>query len=192
MKRAILISLLSHFLLPISSLSQEAQTSSQKDLPDAPGRPAAVLTDLASRLSVHRRLPKLIQSRCKTEHRERPLPPLKVEIGQLCVTAPLDGRVLQVDILLANMCRPIRRARPSCLVGIDIDETTAPRIKAGSKSIAHLKGDSTEAFPSTFLRIDLYVIPMHSLTGDKSERVDFRVWQVIYRFQPPPFPVHVG
>src|SRR5260370_21933928 len=43
-----------------------------------------------------------------------------------------------------------------------------------------------------FLRIDPYVVPEHSLTGDNTERVDVRALQVIYRFDPPPFPVYVG
>jgi len=43
-----------------------------------------------------------------------------------------------------------------------------------------------------FVRIDPYILPKRSLTGDNSERVDVRVLQVIYRFKPPAFPVYVG
>lgn len=45
MKRAILISLLAQFLLPINSLSQETQRSAQTNLPDAPNRTTEVLAD---------------------------------------------------------------------------------------------------------------------------------------------------
>jgi hypothetical protein len=77
-------------------------------------------------------------------------------------------------------------------VRVDIDETNAPRIRPGSKAVAHLKGDSTKCFPLLFLRIDPYVVPKRNLTGDNTERVDVRVLQVIYRFQPPAFRVYVG
>jgi multidrug resistance efflux pump len=124
---------------------------------------------------------------------------LVVEMKQLCVTAPLDGRVLQVNILPGEYV-PSNPATAPILFGstdilqvrVDIDETNASRVKANTKAVAHLKGDSTKRFPLVFLRIDPYIVPKRNLTGDNTERVDVRVLQVIYRFQPPPFPVYVG
>jgi len=46
--------------------------------------------------------------------------------------------------------------------------------------------------PLTFVRIEPYVVPKKSLTGDNAERVDTRVLQVIYRFDRPSFPVYAG
>jgi multidrug resistance efflux pump len=122
-----------------------------------------------------------------------------VEIKQFSVTAPMDGRVLQVNILPGEYVPPNPANAPilfgstdTLQVRVSIDETNAPRVKSGSAAIAHLKGDSTETFPLTFLRIDPYIVPKRSLTGDNTERIDVRVLQVIYRFKPPPFPVYVG
>jgi len=42
------------------------------------------------------------------------------------------------------------------------------------------------------VRIEPYVIPKKSLTGDNTERVDTRVLQVIYRFERPSFPIYAG
>jgi len=44
----------------------------------------------------------------------------------------------------------------------------------------------------TFDRIEPYIVPKRSLTGDNRERVDTRVLQVIYRFERPSFPLYVG
>jgi HlyD family secretion protein len=44
----------------------------------------------------------------------------------------------------------------------------------------------------SFARIEPYIVPKKSLTGDNTERVDTRVLQIIYRFEPPPFPVYTG
>ena len=57
---------------------------------------------------------------------------------------------------------------------------------ASLKSLAGMK------FPLTFVRIEPYVVPKKSLTGDNTERVDTRVLQIIYRFERPPFPVYAG
>jgi hypothetical protein len=46
--------------------------------------------------------------------------------------------------------------------------------------------------PLTFVRIEPYVVPKKSLTGENTERVDTRVLQIIYRFDRPPFPVYAG
>ena len=45
---------------------------------------------------------------------------------------------------------------------------------------ATLKGHSDPFFSLRFVRIEPYVIPKKSLTGDNTERVDTRVLQVIY------------
>jgi hypothetical protein len=55
-----------------------------------------------------------------------------------------------------------------------------------------MKGDAERRIPLEFVRIDPYIVPKRSLTGDNTERVDVRVLQVIYRFRPPAFPAYVG
>jgi hypothetical protein len=57
---------------------------------------------------------------------------------------------------------------------------------------ASIKSLADRKIPLTFVRIEPYVIPKKSLTGENTERVDTRVLQVIYRFERPPFPVYAG
>ena len=47
-------------------------------------------------------------------------------------------------------------------------------------------------FPLKFVRIEPYVIPKKSLTGDNTERVDTRVLQVIYEVEGDSGPLFVG
>ena len=77
-------------------------------------------------------------------------------------------------------------------VRADIDEVNAPLVVPGSPAVAYLKGYTDESIPLTFDRIEPYIVPKRSLTGDNRERVDTRVLQVIYRFDKPSFPVYVG
>src|SRR6185295_16275011 len=65
-------------------------------------------------------------------------------------------------------------------VRVDIDEYDIPRFIPDAPARATLKGQSTEFFPLKFVRVEPYVVPKKSLTGDNTERVDTRVLQVIY------------
>lgn len=45
---------------------------------------------------------------------------------------------------------------------------------------AHPRGDSGRSYRLRFVRVEPYVVPKQSLTGDNRERVDTRVLQVVY------------
>jgi multidrug resistance efflux pump len=111
----------------------------------------------------------------------------KTEIERLEVRALVDGEVLQVNV------------RPGELVGaqpgeamvmlgnvkqlhvrVDIDEYDIPRFVASAEARATLKGQPDVSFPLSFVRVEPFVVPKKSLTGDNTERVDVRVLQVIY------------
>jgi hypothetical protein len=77
-------------------------------------------------------------------------------------------------------------------VRADIDEVNAPLVMPGSAAVAYLKGYTDKAIPLTFDRIEPYIVPKRSLTGENRERVDTRVLQVVYRFEKPAFSVYVG
>ena len=70
-------------------------------------------------------------------------------------------------------------------VRVDIDEHDIPRayrcFKEGTPAFASPRGDASQRVPLSFMRVEPYVMPKKSLTGDNTERVDTRVLQVIYR-----------
>lgn len=123
----------------------------------------------------------------------------KLLLDRLTVRAPRAGTVLQVDIR-AGEYASLDRSEPLILLGdthqlqvrADVDEVNAPLVQPGSPGIAFRKGSTTQPIPLTFVRIEPYIVPKKSLTGDNTERVDTRVLQVIYRFDPPTFPVYAG
>ncbi len=122
-----------------------------------------------------------------------------VLLGQLTVCAPRDGTVLQINnypgeyIASTPTTSPILFGDTNALqVRADVDEINASHVQPGAAAMANLKGDATRNFPLKFVRIDPYMIPKQSLTGNNNERVDVRVLEVIYRFDPPSFPVYAG
>ena len=57
---------------------------------------------------------------------------------------------------------------------------------------AMLRGEPSQQFALRFVRVEPYVIPKKSLTGDNTERVDTRVLQLIYALEPGGRRVYVG
>ncbi len=120
-------------------------------------------------------------------------------LERLTVRAPRQGTILQVNIREGEYAtvNPVDALillgdTETLQVRADIDEVNAPLVEPGSPAVAYVKGFTDRAIPLTFVRIEPYIVPKRSLTGDNRERVDTRVLQVIYGFEKPPFPVYVG
>jgi HlyD family secretion protein len=120
-------------------------------------------------------------------------------LDRLTVRAPREGTILQVNVRAGEYASP-GASEPLILLGdtqqlqvrADVDEVNAPLVAPQASGVASLKSMAGTKIPLTFVRIEPYVVPKKSLTGDNSERVDTRVLQIIYRFDRPPFPVYAG
>jgi len=125
---------------------------------------------------------------------------LETTIERMTVRAPIDSTVLQIKVRLGEFAPAQQISTPLILLGdvsklavrTDIDENDAWRVKAGSNAVAYLRGNASISTPLTFLRFEPYVVPKRSLTGESTERVDTRVLQAIYAFDPKDLPVFVG
>ncbi|MDG3003970.1 HlyD family secretion protein [Paludisphaera mucosa] len=124
----------------------------------------------------------------------------RILIERLTVRAPVDSEILQVNVRPGQIATMAWK-EPMVVLGevdrlhvrVDIDENDLPRFREGVPGVATLKGRTDPEFPLKFVRIEPYVIPKKSLTGDNSERVDTRVLQVIYALPDnPPSKVYVG
>lgn len=112
---------------------------------------------------------------------------VKVNIDRLTVRAQADGEVLQVNIRPGQFAASIWKD-PLIVLGdvkrlhvrVDVDENDLPLFRPGTDAIATLKGRPQVQFPLEYVKVEPYVIPKRSLTGDNAERVDTRVLQVIY------------
>lgn len=120
-------------------------------------------------------------------------------LDRMLVTSPRNGEILQVNIRAGEYASP-STADEAILLGdtsklqlrADVDEDSAWRVKPGASATAYIKGTRDHPIPLEFVRIEPYVLPKRSLTGDSAERVDTRVLQVIYTFKTPETPVYVG
>jgi HlyD family secretion protein len=79
-------------------------------------------------------------------------------------------------------------------VRVDIDEHDIPRFRKNAPATGIVRGDSEFKYDLKFVRVEPFVVPKRSLTGDNRERVDTRVLQAIYAVtnETPEAPVYVG
>lgn len=127
---------------------------------------------------------------------------VRTTVELLTVRSPSDGHVLQVNVRPGEFASAGLTPEPLLLlntggnehlqVRADIDEQTAIDFTPGTPAVGAIKGRSDWTIPLRFVRVEPYVVPKRSLTGDSFERVDTRVLQVIYEFNRPAFPIYVG
>jgi multidrug resistance efflux pump len=127
----------------------------------------------------------------------------KTDLDRALVRAPVEGNVLQVNVRPGEyvgtppsqalvMLGSVARLH----VRVDIDEHDIPRAYRyfcpGVPAYASPRGDPKLRVPLNFVRVEPYVIPKKSLTGDNTERVDTRVLQVIYQLDKDEPALYVG
>lgn len=125
---------------------------------------------------------------------------IQMDIERYTVRALVRGRVLQNKIRIGAFMQGGAPSDSSMLLGnddrlfvrADIDENDAWRIQPGARAVAFVRGNPTLHTALKFERVDPYVLPKTSLTGDSTERVDTRALQVIYSFDHTTLPIYVG
>jgi RND family efflux transporter MFP subunit len=143
---------------------------------------------------------KLIQAQAEVQSAEALVKSTEIEIDRRLVKAPVDGDILQVKIRLGEYAPTGALATPLMLIGdtktlhvrVDVDENDAWRVRREAEATAYVRGNREIKTPLKFFRIEPYVVPKRSLTGDSTERVDTRVLQVIYAFEGGKLPIYVG
>jgi HlyD family secretion protein len=124
----------------------------------------------------------------------------RTDLAILTVRAPRAGTLLQVNLRAGEFAPANALAEPLMLLGdigsfqvrAEVDEQNAVLVTPNAPAVASLKGHADRSMKLSFDRIEPYVVPKRSLTGDSLERVDTRVLQIVYAFDRPDFPVYVG
>jgi hypothetical protein len=77
-------------------------------------------------------------------------------------------------------------------VRVDVDENDAWRVQPGAEAEGYARGNAAIHVRLRFVRIEPYIVPKRSLTGESTERVDTRVLQAVYAFDRGEQPLYVG
>lgn len=123
----------------------------------------------------------------------------RTDLEILTVRAPRTGELLQINVREGEYAN-VNPNEPMMILGevgkyqirADVDEQNAWQVQSNQPAVAFLKGDTQNPLPIRFIRIEPYVVPKKSLTGDSAERVDTRVLQIIFEMDRPKIPLYVG
>jgi HlyD family secretion protein len=144
--------------------------------------------------------PDLLVAQAEVASAQAQMQQTETEISRLTVRAPSKGTILQVNVRAGEFAPAGALQPPLILFGrlermhlrVDVDENDAWRFRKGAAAVAFIRGNRDLNTELRFERVEPYVIPKRSLTGDSTERVDTRVMQVVYSFERSKLPVYVG
>ncbi len=115
----------------------------------------------------------------------------RVDVERQVITSPCAATVLRISIrpgefaAAGGSATMILGDLTSLHVRVDLDEQDAWRLTPGAPGTATVRGNPSRSYVLDYVRVEPYVTPKKSLTGDSTERVDTRVLQVIYRIREP-------
>ena len=121
------------------------------------------------------------------------------DLERLVIRALSPGEILQVNVRPGEFVNT-PPTQPLIVLGnvaelhvrVDFDEYDIHRFRPDAQAKAYPKGDPKNELGLSFVRVEPYVVPKKSLTGDNGERVDTRVLQVIYRIETEMRRLYVG
>lgn len=166
-----------------------------------PDKRAIVQEELTRRrFSVDSANARMEQAKAELDVAEAQVVMTEAELDRHTIKAPTDGTLLQVKIRPGEYAMAGVPPTPLMVLGnvdtlhvrVDIDENDAWRLDKGAPATAYVRGNRNLNTPIKFVRVEPYVVPKRSLTGESTERVDTRVLQALYSFEPGKLPVYVG
>jgi multidrug efflux pump subunit AcrA (membrane-fusion protein) len=124
---------------------------------------------------------------------------LETDLARLTVRAPLAGQILRVNVRPGEYAPAGPTSEPLMAMGdvtplhvrVQIDEEDASRIREGAPAEAALRGDGARRIALRFVRFEPQAVPKRNLNGG-AERIDTRVMEAIYAFDPKDLRAVVG
>jgi len=181
-----------------AALADERQRLSLFDIVDDP---RAVSTDERERrrFAVRRAEAAVGQARAQAQAARAQVAVRRTDLNRLTVTAPIDGRIYRVDVRPGEYASAGPSTTPAMTLGADgrlhvraeFDEADAGRLRVNGRAQGVLRGSPGQLIPLTFVRAEPQVVEKRALSGG-SERVDTRVVEVIYSFDPVDVPAYLG
>jgi multidrug resistance efflux pump len=124
---------------------------------------------------------------------------IATDLDRLQVRSPIDGRVWRRNVRAGEFAPAGALAEPLMVIGsdrslqvrVEVDEEDAARLVPGARAEGLFRGEPGRRLVLEFARIEPQLRPKRSLAG-AAQRVDSRVVEVLYRFDPADAPLLIG
>jgi multidrug resistance efflux pump len=185
-------------LLPRRAISQEDYRQRQLALEETRQQLARTEAEHAL-LQAGAWQPDKVIARAAVAKAQARLEQIDADLERAVVRAPVEGEVLQVNVRPGEYVATPSPA-PLVVLGdlrnlhvrVDIDDDDVPRFRPDAAARAYLRGNARVEVPLTFVRVEPFLVPKKSLTGEGTERVDTRVLRVIYALPAGTKGIYVG
>ena len=122
---------------------------------------------------------------------------LQSELAFYKVYAPIDGKVLQSNIMVGSSFDAKKKAliigSDKLNVKVNINEFDSTKLETTAKAMASVRGNAKEKIELKYKYTIPFIVPKRNLTGLSTEQTDTRVLQVVYEVQNKVnFPLYVG
>ncbi|MBL9125182.1 MAG: biotin/lipoyl-binding protein [Planctomycetaceae bacterium] len=123
----------------------------------------------------------------------------QTDLARLEVRAPITGDILKTGVRRGEYVG-VQLGQTLVVIGdlqrlhvrVTIDEQDLPRFVPGRPGKGYVRSNAEVPLELSFVRVEPYVQPKQSLTGDAAEKVDTRVLEVVYALPPGTNNVFVG
>jgi multidrug resistance efflux pump len=124
----------------------------------------------------------------------------RTAVARAVARSPQDGTVLQVNVRPGQFAPAGETQSALVVIGnthplnlrVDVDEVDVPRLMMGEPAIFSVRGQAEQRWSARFVRVEPLLVGKTNLSGAANERVDTRVLQVIYAFDPEKVSAFVG
>lgn len=117
---------------------------------------------------------------------------VNTEFQKTFIRSPINGTVLQLKIQPGEISPQDTLRSPVMILGnihemhlrVSINQLDIPYFEESAKAIAYTQGNANISYALEFVRIEPFLVDKQNVTNEITEKIDTRVFQIIYRIKP--------
>lgn len=117
---------------------------------------------------------------------------VNTEFQRTFIRSPINGTVLQLKIQQGEMPPQDTLRSPVMILGnihemhlrVSINQLDIPYFQQTSPAVAYTQGNANISYSLEFVRVEPFLVDKQNLTNEITEKIDTRVFQIIYRIKP--------
>lgn len=141
-----------------------------------------------SEAELESRLSELEVARAQVTNAKALVDSAETRLRMLTVKSPIEATVLQVNVRLGEFTSPGSNPPPILLgntselqIRAELDEELAGELPPQPRAVGFVRGIGEKGIELEFIRVEPLIVPKRNLSGTPGERVDTRVFQVLFR-----------
>lgn len=183
----------------LRAISQEENNRRRFNLGEAEAKVQQAQADLA-RIKAGASKQDLAIAELEMEQVKAGLDRTETELKRTVVRSPIEGTVLQIKIHEGEITPQDTGRSPIMILGnidtvnlrVSINEFDLPDFKANAPAVAYLPANKKMKFPLEYIRTEPVLVVKNNLSNDITEKVDSRVFQVIYKIKDSSAPLFIN